>query len=79
MVQRYICSEGMELWIIWNFDHTMYELADVLITKFFSLWQDALLDRHIATGTFDEEIIPIDRPVKSLMVEPLRHHIMQYR
>ncbi|XP_047052623.1 1-acyl-sn-glycerol-3-phosphate acyltransferase PLS1-like [Lolium rigidum] len=30
--------------------------------------KDALLDRHLATGTFDEEIIPIGRPVKSLVV-----------
>ncbi|CAL4898997.1 unnamed protein product [Urochloa decumbens] len=30
--------------------------------------KDALLDRHIATGTFDEEIIPIGRPIKSLLV-----------
>ncbi|EMS63864.1 hypothetical protein CFC21_064778 [Triticum aestivum] len=35
---------------------------DIFVAK------DALLDKHIATGTFDEEIIPIGRPVKSLMV-----------
>ncbi|XP_062204265.1 1-acyl-sn-glycerol-3-phosphate acyltransferase PLS1-like isoform X2 [Phragmites australis] len=30
--------------------------------------KDALLDKHIATGTFDEEIRPIGRPIKSLLV-----------
>ncbi|TVU24052.1 hypothetical protein EJB05_26446 [Eragrostis curvula] len=30
--------------------------------------KDALLDKHLATGTFDEEIRPIGRPVKSLLV-----------
>ncbi|KAM0912004.1 hypothetical protein ACQ4PT_013085 [Festuca glaucescens] len=35
---------------------------DIFVAK------DALLDRHLATGTFDEEIIPIGRPVKSLVV-----------
>jgi lysophosphatidic acid acyltransferase/lysophosphatidylinositol acyltransferase len=33
------------------------------------LLQDALLDKHLATGTFDEEIRPIGRPVKSLLVK----------
>ncbi|KAG0521019.1 hypothetical protein BDA96_08G125100 [Sorghum bicolor] len=35
---------------------------DIFVAK------DALLDKHIATGTFDEEIRPIGRPVKSLLV-----------
>ncbi|GJN25625.1 hypothetical protein PR202_gb13473 [Eleusine coracana subsp. coracana] len=30
--------------------------------------KDALLDKHLATGTFDEEIRSIGRPVKSLLV-----------
>jgi lysophosphatidic acid acyltransferase/lysophosphatidylinositol acyltransferase len=35
---------------------------DIFVAK------DALLDKHLATGTFDEEIRPIGRPVKSLLV-----------
>ncbi|CAL5093350.1 unnamed protein product [Urochloa decumbens] len=35
---------------------------DIFVAK------DALLDKHIATGTFDEEIRPIGRPIKSLLV-----------
>jgi hypothetical protein len=58
---------------------TNHELAYVLIAIFLSQWQDALLDRHLATGTFDEEIIPIGRPVKSLVVKLwLRHRIVQH-
>ncbi|KAG8090069.1 hypothetical protein GUJ93_ZPchr0011g27051 [Zizania palustris] len=36
---------------------------DIFVAK------DALLDKHLATGTFDEEIRPIGRPVKSLLVK----------
>jgi len=35
---------------------------DIFVAK------DALLDKHIATGSFDEEIRPIGRPIKSLVV-----------
>ncbi|OEL24616.1 1-acyl-sn-glycerol-3-phosphate acyltransferase PLS1 [Dichanthelium oligosanthes] len=35
---------------------------DIFVAK------DALLDKHLATGTFDEEIRQIGRPVKSLLV-----------
>ncbi|OEL33574.1 1-acyl-sn-glycerol-3-phosphate acyltransferase PLS1 [Dichanthelium oligosanthes] len=37
---------------------------DIFVAK------DALLDKHIATGTFDEEIRPIGRPIKSLLAPP---------
>ncbi|PVH62983.1 hypothetical protein PAHAL_3G446500 [Panicum hallii] len=36
--------------------------TDIFVAK------DALLDKHIAIGTFDEEIRPIGRPIKSLLV-----------
>jgi hypothetical protein len=43
----------------------LHKLTDLLILV---PWQDALLDKHITTGTFDEEIRSIDRPIKSLLV-----------
>jgi hypothetical protein len=44
-------------------------LKHTAFLSLFFLLQDALLDKHLATGTFDEEIRPIGRPVKSLLVK----------
>jgi len=41
--------------------------------------QDALLDKHIATGTFDEEIRPIGRPIVfagKYLTKSLRRHVI---
>jgi hypothetical protein len=55
------------LCILIDIDQSVLKRTTFLSSSF--LLQDALLDKHLATGTFDEDIRPIGRPMKSLLVK----------
>lgn len=59
--------------LVLKIKRSIYGLINYFWSKYYLpgfSFQDALLDKHLATGTFDEEIRPIGRPVKSLLVKP---------
>jgi lysophosphatidic acid acyltransferase / lysophosphatidylinositol acyltransferase len=52
-----------------GFQETRYQSNELLLSLLsFLKWQDALLDKHIADGSFGNEVRPLGCPVKSLVV-----------
>ena len=65
---------------LWAYKYHIWKAPQLgwFVNYFFQL-QDALLDKHIATGSFDEEIRPIGRPIVfagKYLTKSLRRHVI---